>query len=138
MKFSNERKQAIFEKTDGQCHICRKKLARKNYGVVGARGAWEVEHSKAQANGGTHHLNNLYPACIPCNRSKGKSPTTAARQKNGFKKAPLSKAARSKNAWVGGALGATAARIAFASSGPVGWVCGAIVGAYIGNAFEPE
>ena len=38
MAFDQQRQDAIFKKTDGRCHICRKRLARKNYGAVGARG----------------------------------------------------------------------------------------------------
>lgn len=45
MKRDNETLQRIFEKTDCLCHICRKRLSFKNYGQVGARGAWEIEHS---------------------------------------------------------------------------------------------
>tara|TARA_R100001163_G_scaffold57417_1_gene45351 strand:+ start:53 stop:469 length:417 start_codon:yes stop_codon:yes gene_type:complete len=138
MKITQEQKQAIYAKTDGHCHICRKKVALKNYGVLGARGAWEIEHSKAQANGGTHHSNNLYPACISCNRSKGISPTRTARGKHGFKNAPLSKAKRTKNTWFGGAVGAVIGRAVFASAGPLGVVVGGAVGAWVGKAFEPE
>ena len=35
-----------------------------NRGEFGERGAWEVDHSKALANGGTDRLNNLLPAHI--------------------------------------------------------------------------
>lgn len=138
MKFTEERRRAIFAKTDGQCHLCRKKLTLKNYGAIGTRGAWEVEHSVAQANGGTHHLNNLFAACISCNRSKGKSSTASARGRNGFKKAPLSKAAREKQAWVGSAIGAVAGRVLLAPLGPVGWIGGGLLGAWIGSEMEPE
>jgi len=75
MAFSSEQLNQIYNRTSGYCHICHKKLAFKNYGVFGARGAWEVEHSNPQAKGGTNRLNNLYPACITCNRSKGASRT---------------------------------------------------------------
>jgi len=61
----------IFDKTNGYCYHCRKKLAWKNYGVVGVRGAWEVDHSNPRAKGGTDYIRNLIPSCISCNRSKG-------------------------------------------------------------------
>ncbi|MDX9973787.1 MAG: HNH endonuclease signature motif containing protein [FCB group bacterium] len=138
MAFDQQRQDAIFKKTDGRCHICRKKLARKNYGGVGARGAWEVEHSVPQAVGGTHHLNNLYPACIPCNRSKRDSSTKKARGKHGHRAAPLSKEKKTGNAWLGGFGGAIAGRILFASLGPLGIAAGAVVGAVIGNDYEPD
>jgi 5-methylcytosine-specific restriction endonuclease McrA len=59
------------------------KLAFTNYGKRGARAAWEVDHSRAKANGGTDHLNNLMPACIPCNREKGT--LTSRAMKNRFR-----------------------------------------------------
>lgn len=75
MGYSIERQREIYERTNGRCHICRKQLAWCNYGVLGTHGAWEVEHSIPRAAGGTDHLNNLYPACIGCNRSKGDGST---------------------------------------------------------------
>ncbi len=138
MAFDPRRLDEIFKKTDGQCHICRKKLARKNYGAIGARGVWEVEHSVPQAAGGTHHLNNLLPACIPCNRSKRDSSTRSARGKHGFRAVPLSKEKKSGNAWVGGVGGAVAGRILLASFGPAGIAIGAVIGSIIGKKFEPD
>ena len=138
MAFDKQRQEAIFKKTDGHCHICRKKLARKNYGVVGSRGAWEVEHSVPQAKGGSNHLNNLYPSCIPCNRSKGASSTKSARQKNGFKSAPLPQEKKSQNTWLGGLGGALAGRIILAPLGPIGIAAGAVIGAALGSGHEPD
>ena len=57
---TNDRLNLIYDKTHGCCHLCHKKLAFINYGIYGAKGAWHIEHSKAKANGGTDHLNNLY------------------------------------------------------------------------------
>ncbi len=61
----------VYDKTDGYCRYCGKKLAWCNHGVYGARAAWQVEHSIPRSRGGTDHLNNLFPACIPCNQEKG-------------------------------------------------------------------
>jgi hypothetical protein len=36
---------AIYDRTSGYCHIFHRKLVFTNYGIVGAKGAWEVEHS---------------------------------------------------------------------------------------------
>lgn len=138
MAFDPKRQDAIFKKTDGRRHICRKKLARKNYGVVGARGAWEMEHSVSQAAGGTHHLNNLFPACIPCNRSKRDSSTKAARGQHGYRAAPLSKEKKTGNAWLVGLGGAIAGRILLALLRPLGIATGAVIGAVIGSDYEPE
>ena len=72
-KFTDKKLNAIYDRSRGYCHICGKKLAFINYGNFGKRGAWEVDHSKPRVKGGTDHPNNLYPACISCNRSKGSS-----------------------------------------------------------------
>ncbi|HEX76873.1 MAG TPA: HNH endonuclease [Dehalococcoidia bacterium] len=71
MPYSGGELRFIFDKTGGHCYYCRKRLAWSNYGVVGARGAWEVDHSKPRSRGGTEYLRNLVPSCVPCNRSKG-------------------------------------------------------------------
>jgi 5-methylcytosine-specific restriction endonuclease McrA len=68
MERSAERLEAIFEKTDGRCHICGTKLAFCRYGQD--RG-WEIEHSIPVSLGGTDRLSNLYAAHIACNREKG-------------------------------------------------------------------
>lgn len=134
----SDRRRQIFEKTEGRCHICRRKLTWRNYGVVDAANGWEIEHSRPRAQGGTDRLHNLFPACIPCNRAKGTSGSRAARQKHGFKSAPLSAHRRMKNAWAGGAIGALVARLILAPLGPAGILIGAVAGAVIGKAYEPE
>jgi len=60
----------VYDKNDGYCWHCGKKLSFQNYGKSGERGAWEIDHSIPLAQGGTDHLNNLVPSCIACNRSK--------------------------------------------------------------------
>jgi HNH endonuclease len=85
--WSEEQKDYIFHKTDGCCHLCHKKLVRKNYAQKDERGCWEVEHSKSVADGGTDHPNNLFPACIPCNRQKSNTKTSA--EIRAIKKVPL-------------------------------------------------
>lgn len=129
MAYSVERLEKIFDRTSGFCHLCAGKLAFRNYGISGARGAWEVEHSKPKSEGGTDHLNNLYAAHISCNRSKRATCTRKARAEYGRTKAPLSskrrEQAKSRNAAggaiVGGTLGALIA-------GPLGAVLGAAIG----------
>lgn len=138
MAYTKEKLDSIFKKTDGSCHLCRKKLARKNYGAIGARMAWEVDHSRPRAHGGSDHGNNLLPACIPCNREKRAISTRAARRARGYKAAPLSRQQKTQNAWVGAAGGAIAARIALAPLGPLGMLGGAVLGAALGNNYEPE
>lgn len=107
MAFDNKTLRHVFDRTDGHCHICRRKLAFSNYGQVGKRGAWEIEHSVARSNGGTNRLNNLYPAHITCNRSKGDRSSRSARGEHGYRAAPLSADAKHGNAVKGGLIGAT-------------------------------
>lgn len=135
---SQERLKKIFKKTDGYCHICHKKLCFSNYNIFGARGAWEKEHSKPKAKGGTDHLNNLYPACISCNRSKKDSSTKTARLKNSVTRAPYSKekkeSIRNKNILTAAALGATVGAV----FGPLGSTIGGTIGGIVGYKTSPK
>ncbi len=67
---TEEMRGVVFDKSNGQCHYCGKKLAFNNRTREGW-GAWEVEHSHPRALGGTDHLNNLVAACWSCNLDKG-------------------------------------------------------------------
>lgn len=127
----------IYDRTAGRCHICGKHLARKNYGKQGSRGSWEVEHSIARARGGSDHGNNLYPACITCNRAKGTASSRTARAKNGRTRAPLSvrrqEQVRARRTVGGGLLGMAAAGLAGAPLlVPMG------IAALVGYALDPE
>lgn len=139
MGFDTGKLDAIYGRADGQCHICRKRLARKNYGKLGARGAWEVEHSKPRSKGGSDHGNNLYAACIFCNRSKGNATTRSARLKNGNKAAPYSAKRKRKNAVLGAG---SAASLAYLLVPPqlkiIAVVASAVVGGIAGHKREPE
>lgn len=138
MHFTEEDLNDIYDRTSGYCHICQKKLAFKNYGRFGTRGAWEVEHSNPKSCGGTNRLNNLYAACISCNRSKNNSSTRSARSAYGNRKAPLSHTARKKakvgNAVIGGVLGAISGSI----FGPGGAIIGGAIGAKLGHKLNPD
>lgn len=139
MGFDTGKLDAIYGRTDGQCHICRKRLARKNYGKLGSRGAWEVEHSKPRSKGGTGHANNLYAACIPCNRSKGNASTRSARLKNGNKAAPYSSARKRKNACVGaGTVGSIAYLLVPPQIKILALCVGFVAGGVAGHKREPE
>jgi hypothetical protein len=71
MGFTDDELSQVYDKTDGYCGYCGKKLAFTNYGRIGERGAWEVDHSVPKSRGGTNYVRNLVPACIECNRQKG-------------------------------------------------------------------
>lgn len=138
MKSDDSKLERIYRRTDGQCHICRKRLCFGNYGAIGKRGAWEIEHSRPRSKGGTDHLNNLYAACISCNRSKGNGTTASARSGNGYLTAPLSEKRKNGNAWTGGAVGSLAFLFVPPSLRLVAAVVGGVVGAVVGKSYEPD
>lgn len=133
MKCDNERLRKIYNKTRGKCHLCHKQLAFNNHGMHGSRGAWEIEHSKPKSKGGTDHLNNLYPACIKCNKQKSNGTNYSVRSKRGVKKAPLSHKQRRKKAISNTAKGAIAGAVVGRIFGPGGALLGGAIGALIGN-----
>jgi 5-methylcytosine-specific restriction endonuclease McrA len=138
-RLSDEERRSVYDSTDGNCHICRKKLSWVNYDRPGRRGAWHVDHSNPVAKGGTSYLRNLKPACIDCNRDKSAMTTRTARGWNGHKAAPLPKAKKDdikgRNTAIGIGAGAAAGGAVF---GPVGAIVGAIVGGIAGNSVDPN
>lgn len=114
------------------------KLSLTNYARVDSKGAWEVEHSVPRSEGGTDHLNNLFAACIACNRSKGTYTTRTARSWNHRTKAPFSKEKRERlkrNNAIGGAILGSLIGLAV---NPVAGLCGLGIGAFIGHSADPE
>lgn len=71
--FDNDTVNAVYDKTEGFCYYCGKKLSFKNYGKQGNHGSWEIDHSKPKSRGGTDYLRNLVPSCTSCNRDKSVS-----------------------------------------------------------------
>ena len=137
-RLDRDRLDRIFSRTDGHCHICHKRLCFGNYAAIGKRGAWEIEHSRPRSRGGTDHLNNLYAACVSCNRSKGNGTTASAGSGNGYRAAPLSEKRKNRNAWTGGTVGALAFLFVPPPLRLVALVAGAAVGALLGHDYEPE
>jgi 5-methylcytosine-specific restriction endonuclease McrA len=86
MGFSQITLRKIFDKTGGYCYHCGKKLSFSNYGSLSGKGSWEVDHSMPLSKGGTDHLNNLLPSCIPCNRDK--SALTTSQYRKQYKEEP--------------------------------------------------
>lgn len=70
----------IYDKTNGYCMYCGKRLAWRNYGVLGTRGAWEVDHGIPLSRGGSDYFRNFWPACIECNREKSDMKTSEYRR----------------------------------------------------------
>lgn len=128
----------IYNKTDGNCHICHGKLTYGSYNQPTAKGGWEIEHSKPKFKRGTNHLNNLYPAHISCNRKKGVTSSRQARKKYGNSRAPYSKAKKNQISISNKMVGATIGLAATVAFGPVGRIVGATIGALIADEFTPK
>lgn len=136
--FATDVLERVFDRTDGRCHICYRRVAWKNYAVLGARGAWEVDHSVPRAFGGTDRITNLLPAHISCNRSKQAGSSRSARGQHGRRRAPLSgnsrQVARIRNSAIGAGLGWLAATILV----PQIRVATTILGALGGASIDPD
>lgn len=83
-------------------------------------------------------MNNLYAACISCNRKKGYSSATFARAVNGYRCPPRSEIKMEKNAVAGGVVGTLALLLVPPHLRLAATVLGGIVGAAMGNSYEPE
>jgi 5-methylcytosine-specific restriction endonuclease McrA len=84
-RFTKKELRAIYDKTDGHCNLCGKKLSFVNYGAQSGRAPWEVDHSNPVSTGGTNYKRNLKPACPDCNRSKGATRRPAFHKKSWLK-----------------------------------------------------
>lgn len=139
MLYSEEELRRIFDKTAGRCHICGEKLAWVNYAKHGSRGAWEVDHSRASAAGGTDDFRNFLPAHISCNRSKRDRSNQQVRAEYGRSKKPMSVAERERaqreSAFASGATGAIVGGLI---AGPPGAIVGGLLGRLIGRSVDPE
>ncbi len=138
MAYDNAKLKSIYDRTTGYCHICHKKLSFTNYARPGRKGAWEVEHSLPRSKGGTDHGNNLFAACIDCNREKSDLTTKTARGWHGNTKPPLSRERRKEKRASNTIAGAVIGGLIGLAGGPVGVALGALVGGGVGNSLKPE
>lgn len=60
----------VYYRNDGYCFYCDKRLSYQNYGIVGSRGAWEIDHFIPFSRNGADKISNFVPACIDCNSRK--------------------------------------------------------------------
>lgn len=133
--YTNEELNSIYDKTDGYCHICHRKLAFCNYGAFGEKGAWEVDHSQSLKRNGSSTFQNLFPAHITCNRSKQASSSKTARAKAGYGRSPYSLREKAQKKNEAGGIGALTAGAAAALVGlsPMGILLSAATGALCGR-----
>lgn len=70
MSYTDEDRNWVYDRTGGHCFYCGIQLSFSNYGLVGERGAWEIEHFIPIASNGAHQPYNWVPACVGCNTAK--------------------------------------------------------------------
>jgi len=138
MKADSKKLRRIYEKTSGKCHLCHKKLAFMNYAKSNAKASWEIEHSTPKSKEGTDHLNNLYPACVSCNREKSNGTNYSVRKTKGVKRAPLSKERRKRKVRINIVTGIVAGVAVGRFFGPAGILIGGAIGAILGKGISPD
>lgn len=128
----------VWAKTHGHCHLCHDRVDLGTYGFADLFGAdaATVDHLVPQSHGGDDHHDNLLPAHLGCNASRGTQPVTVTRYRlTGAVEAPLSTGGRvgvgaamtGLGALIGGALTARpddTGRKQFNSTGA--WVGGGV------------
>ena len=70
MAYVNEVINEVYDLTEGHCFYWGIQLSFRNYGKVGEKGAWEIDHFIPIASNGTHQPHNWVPACVNCNTEK--------------------------------------------------------------------
>ncbi len=86
LAYSAEQLNEIYDKTEGYCACCGKKLAFTNHGLGGgtnAKGRWEVAHRRAGSKGGGDRLPNLWALCVECNRDMSTADATRVVHREG-------------------------------------------------------
>ena len=137
MRYSDEKLSRIYDKTNGYCHLCHRKLSYSNYGKHGKKGCWHVEHSIAKYNGGNDHVSNLFAACVPCNLEKGTLHTKTLRRRNSVSRAPYSKNKRERIKEENTFGGMITGGLVGACLGPIGMIGGALLGGLFGESISP-
>jgi len=66
MVFSEDVVKNAFDKVNGYCQICGKKLIFNSRGNAEARGAWEARHIKPVSEGGKDEVRNCMVLCMEC------------------------------------------------------------------------
>jgi hypothetical protein len=64
MGFSDDTVEKAWNRQNGLCAFCGKRLVYANRGKDDCRGAWEPHHKKPIQHGGTHLLRNCAILCI--------------------------------------------------------------------------
>lgn len=76
--FSKSKRLLVAEKFNWHCAYCGEKLSKETM---------VIDHVVAKSNGGSNHIDNLFPSCRKCNSSKGVKTLEQFRLFLSFKKA---------------------------------------------------
>lgn len=82
MGFSEETKRKGFERAEGCCELCGKKLVFNNRGRTGGRGSWEAHHKTPRAQGGADSLRNCMIICYECHQQPQKAASRMKKESN--------------------------------------------------------
>lgn len=89
MAFTEDVIRNAFEKVNGYCQICGKKLVYNNRGSTEGRGGWEAEHIKPVSEGGNDTIRNCMILCMECYNDPVKSAGPVAGSKPSGRKEGL-------------------------------------------------
>ncbi len=73
MAFTEDVVRNAFEKVNGYCQICGKKLIYANRGNALGRGGWDAKHIKPVSEGGKDEVRNCMILCMDCMEKLGSS-----------------------------------------------------------------
>jgi len=66
MVFTEDVVKNAFDRVNGYCQVCGKKLVYANRGSVEGRGGWEARHIKPVIEGGKDEVRNCMVVCMGC------------------------------------------------------------------------
>ena len=78
--FDNETINYVYEKTDGYCYYCSKRLSFKNYGEPGNHGAWEIDHSKPKSKAAPIIVGIWFPHVLSATGTKAQEEAQATKE----------------------------------------------------------
>ena len=130
-KYSFQRLVKIFKKTEGCCHVCKKKIDFKLYAKLHHKNGWQiVDRSRTEASGGNSAITNLWPVHAQCKLGQRTGKSRNARKAQEYSHSSTEKRIqKDRREIVGGLVGGTLGLAA----GPAGVVAGAALGVEIGR-----
>ena len=66
MAFSEDVVKDAFDRVNGYCQGCGKKLVQYSRGNTGTRGGWDAEYIKPVSEGGGDTIRNCRIVCMDC------------------------------------------------------------------------